>query len=313
MIIVMVLGVIAGAALPLQTNINTRLRQSVGSPFLATFLSFGIGTVTLLVATLAMDGRLPGPSAAAGRPWWLWIGGVFGVIVLTANLFMFPRLGAVQTAVLPVTGQVLMGLLIDHFGWFRAVPVPLGPTRALGGLLVLMGVFGAIGVADRVFGRAGGTPTGSSHGAGAWLWRLVGIGCGALLASQTAINGRLGVALGSAVAAALISFAVGVVALLAILLVTRTPWRLRRVDERPNPWWMWIGGVLGAAFVFANALLQPILGTGLTVMLILLGMMLGSLAIDALGLLGARRKKVTLFQAVGLLLMIGGVALIRLV
>lgn len=309
----MILGVIAGAALPVQTNINTRLRHSVGSPFLATFLSFLIGTVTLLVATLAMDGRLAGPSAAAGTPWWLWIGGVFGVIVLTANLFMFPRLGAVQTAVLPVTGQVLMGLLIDHFGWFRAAPVPLGPTRALGGILVLVGVFGAIGVADRVFGRAGGAPTGSSHGAGAWVWRLVGIGCGALLASQTAINGRLGVALGSAVAAALISFAIGAAALLLILVVTRTPWRLRRVDERRNPWWMWIGGVLGAAFVFTNALLQPILGTGLTVMLILLGMMLGSLAIDALGLLGARRKKVTLFQALGLLLMISGVALIRLV
>ena len=32
--------------------------------------------------------------------------------------------------------------------------------------------------------------------------------------------------------------------------------------------------------------------------------MLGSLAIDALGLLGARRKRVTAFQAIGLLLMI---------
>ncbi|MDO5683100.1 MAG: DMT family transporter [Propionibacteriaceae bacterium] len=313
MLVVMVLGVIAGTALPLQTNVNTRLRQTVGSPFLATFLSFSIGTLSLLVATLVMDGRLPGPSAAAGTPAWLWIGGVFGIIVLTANLFMFPRLGAVQTAVLPVTGQVLMGLLIDHFGWFRTEQVDLGLTRGLGGLLVLVGVFGAIGAADRVFGRAGGAPTGSSHGASAWLWRLVGIGCGALMASQTAINGRLGVALGSAIAATLISFAVGVVALLIILLVTRTPWRWLRVDERPNPWWMWTGGVLGAAFVFANALLQPILGTGLTVMLILLGMMLGSLAIDALGLLGARRKRVTLFQAIGLVLMIAGVGLIRLV
>ena len=313
MIPLMFLGVIAGAALPLQTNINTRLRRSVGSPFLATFLSFLIGTTVLLIATLAMDGRLPGAESAVGSPGWLWIGGVFGVIVLTANLFMFPRLGAVQTAVLPVTGQVLMGLLIDHFGWFRAAAVPLGPIRGLGGVLVLVGVFGAIGVADRLLGRSGGAPTGSSHGAGAWLWRLVGIGCGALLASQTAINGRLGVALGSAAAAALVSFAVGAAALLLILLLSRTRWQLTRVDEHPNPWWMWLGGLLGAAFVFANAMLQPILGTGLTVTLVLLGMMLGSLAIDALGLLGARRKKVTAFQALGLLVMIAGVALIRLV
>lgn len=313
MIAVIILGALAGAALPLQTNVNTRLRRSVGSPFLATSLSFLIGTIVLLIATLVMDRALPGPAAAMSTPPWLWIGGFFGVIVLTANLFMFPRLGAVQTAVLPITGQVLMGLLIDHFGWFRVAPTELTLIRATGGLLVLVGVFGAIGVADRWLGRTGGAPTGSSHGASAWLWRLVGVVCGALLASQTAINGRLGVALGSAVAAALVSFAVGTLALIVILLVTRTPWRLTRPDDRPNPWWMWLGGALGAGFVFANAFLQPVLGTGLTVMVILLGMMLGSLAIDALGLLGARRKKVSLLQALGLLLMIGGVALIRIV
>lgn len=310
--IAVILGLLAGAALPLQTNFNTRLRQSVGSPFLATTLSFLIGTMVLLIATLAVDRELPGPAAATGTPAWLWIGGLFGVIVLTANLFMFPRLGAVQTAVLPITGQVLMGLLIDHFGWFRVDPTALTATRATGGLLVLAGVLGAIGIADRVLRRTGGAPTGSLHGRSAWFWRLVGVLCGAMLASQTAINGRLGVALGSAVAAALVSFAVGTVALIVIVVVTRTPWRLTRPDDRPNPWWMWLGGVLGAAFVFGNAFLQPILGTGLTVMLVLLGMMLGSVAIDAFGLLGARRKRITAFQGVGLLLMISGVALIRL-
>lgn len=309
----MILGVIAGVALPVQTNINTRLRQTVGSPFLATFLSFAIGTAVLAVAALAKDGRVPAPSDLGAVPPWLLVGGLIGVTVLTANLFMFQRLGAVQTAVLPITGQVLMGLLIDHFGWFGVPPVHLGVTRAVGGLLVLVGVFGAIGVSDRVFGRAGGAPTGSSQGLGAWPWRFVGIGCGALLASQTAINGRLGVALGSAVAAALVSFAIGAAILLVIVLATRAAGQLRRLREGSHPWWMWLGGALGAGFVFGNAFLQPLLGTGLTVMLVLLGIMVGSLAIDALGLLGARRKKVTAFQVIGLLLMIGGVALIRLV
>ncbi|HKM24311.1 MAG TPA: DMT family transporter, partial [Corynebacterium sp.] len=65
--------------------------------------------------------------------------------------------------------------------------------------------------------------------------------------------------------------------------------------------------------VFGNAYLSPVIGTGLTVMTILLGMMVGSLLIDHFGLLGAKRKPTTLLQAVGLALMVVGVAVIRLV
>lgn len=43
---------------------------------------------------------------------------------------------------------------------------------------------------------------------------------------------------------------------------------------------MWVGGVLGALFIFGNAALVPQIGTGLTVVAGLLGSMLGSLIID---------------------------------
>lgn len=306
------LGALIGLVMPLQTNANSRLRRSVGSPFLASFISFLVGTTTLLVAVLLVDGRLPELAAATGQPVWLWSGGLLGIIVLTGNIFLFPRLGSVQTVVLPITGQVLMGLLIDHFGWFGSPQVGLDLSRVLGAGLLVLGVLGATGLADAALRDDRVIDSGRSAGTGLWAWRLAGVVFGMASASQTAVNGRLGVVLDSAVAAALVSFAIGVSTLLLIVLLSRTPWRLDRVDDRPHPWWMWIGGLLGAAFVFGNAFLAPLIGTGLTVMVILLGMMAGSLLIDHFGLLGARRTPTTVLQAVGLLLMVGGVALIRL-
>ncbi|NLF91614.1 MAG: DMT family transporter [Corynebacterium marinum] len=306
-------GILVGLVMPVQTNANSRLRLSVGSPFLASLVSFTVGFLTLLAAARLLDGRLPDPALTAGRPAWLWSGGLLGVVVLTGNIFLFPRLGSVQTVVLPVTGQVIMGLLIDHFGWFNAPQAALGATRILGALLLVSGVLGAIGLADALLRRDRVVGTGSSAGLSLWAWRFAGVVFGMFSATQTAVNGQLGVVLGTATGAALVSFTVGVSVLLLIVLGTRAKWGLgvpAGMDR--NPWWMWIGGFLGAAFVFGNAFLSPVIGTGLTVMTILLGMMAGSLLIDHFGLLGARRKPTTLLQALGLACMVAGVAVIRL-
>lgn len=58
--------------------------------------------------------------------------------------------------------------------------------------------------------------------------------------------------------------------------------------------------------------LAPTIGTGLAVVIVLLGLMAGSLAIDQFGWLGAKRNPVTALQLIGLLVMILGVACIRL-
>jgi len=308
-----VFGVLVGLVMPIQTSANSRLRLSVGSPFLASLVSFSVGFAALLVTVLLIDGHLPQPSLAASLPAWIWAGGVLGVVVLTGNIFLFPRLGSVQTVVLPIAGQVIMGLLIDHFGLFHAPVHSLDATRLLGALLLVLGVFGAIGAVDVLLRPDQRLSTGSSSGLSLWAWRIAGVVFGMFSAAQTAINGQLGVALGSAVGAALVSFTFGVATLFLIVLATRARWRLVRPEgQRRNPWWMWIGGFLGAAFVFGNAYLSPVIGTGLTVMTILLGMMAGSLLIDHFGLLGAKRKPTTLVQAVGLALMVVGVAAIRL-
>ena len=295
------LGILAGLVLPIQTLVNTRLRASTGTPFSSSMISFAVGTVTLLIVATAITGGDYGIAQAFDEPLWIWFGGWLGVVALTGNILLFPHLGAVQTVVLPIAGQVIMGLIVDHFGLFESPQSSLTAVRAIGAIIVLVGVIAVVATPSAA--------TSSEDSATAlWLWRLAGFIFGCFTASQSAINGHLGQVTGSPVSAALVSFAVGVTALVIVNIVLRWRPRIERPEGKPNPWWMWIGGVLGALFIFGNAALVPQIGTGLTVVAGLLGSMLGSLIIDRVS--GAPIKS---RQVLGIALLLTGVVLIRLV
>ena len=295
------LGILAGLVLPIQTLVNTRLRASTGTPFSSSMISFAVGTVTLLIVATAVTGGNYGIAQAFNEPLWIWFGGLLGVVALTGNILLFPHLGAVQTVVLPIAGQVIMGLIVDHFGLFESPQSSLTAVRAIGAIIVLIGVIAVVATPSAA-------ASSEDSATALWLWRLAGFIFGCFTASQSAINGHLGQVTGSPVSAALVSFAVGVTALVIVNVVLRWRPRIERPEGKPNPWWMWIGGVLGALFIFGNAALVPQIGTGLTVVAGLLGSMLGSLIIDRVS--GAPIKS---RQVLGIALLLTGVVLIRLV
>ncbi len=266
----------------------------------------------MAVVTLIGDHTLLLPTTLIRtQPAWIWLGGLFGVVYLTGNILLFPKLGSVQTVIMPVLGQILMGLLVDNFGWFGSPVNRLTVTRSCGALLVLAGVLVTVALSSWLANR-GQTVT-SKDGRYLWLWRFAGILTGMLSASQTAVNGHLGLVLGSSLKAALISFLIGTILLAVIVLVMRTPLQLHQPVGERNPWWMWIGGSLGALYVLGNVVLVQLVGTGLAVVIVLVGLMGGSLLIDQFGWLQAPRHPVSLVQMLGLLIMIAGVAVIRLV
>lgn len=114
---------------------------------MASLISFAVGTVFLGVITL-IDVHTLGfsPALFTSQPLWIWLGGLFGIIYLTGNILLFPKLGSVQTVIMPVLGQIVAGLLIDNFGWFDSATRALTPIRVLGAVLVLVGVIITVAV-----------------------------------------------------------------------------------------------------------------------------------------------------------------------
>jgi transporter family-2 protein len=54
---------------------------------------------------------------------------------------MIPRIGVSASIVTIVTGQILVGTLLDHFGLLGVAQRSLDPPRLLGLVVVLVGVW----------------------------------------------------------------------------------------------------------------------------------------------------------------------------
>jgi transporter family-2 protein len=133
---------------------------------------------------------------------------------------------------------------------------------------------------------------------------------GGALTLQAALNARLGERVGHPLTAAIISFVVGLVALLAAALVVRVPMPSGAMLGSA-PWPLWIGGVFGATFIAASVVLVPKVGPGLFFALVIAGQLIAALVIEHHGWLGIERQPISVQRVAGVLCLILGVVLIR--
>lgn len=131
--------VFGGAATALQAPTNARMMGAVGSPVNAAFVSFAVGTAALGLLAAALQVK-PDMSAARALPWYAWVGGLYGAVFVVAAAWGVPRLGVATTITLMVAGQLMLSLVLDHFGVMGVPRQPMNLTRAAGVALVVAGV-----------------------------------------------------------------------------------------------------------------------------------------------------------------------------
>ncbi len=142
------------------------------------------------------------------------------------------------------------------------------------------------------------------------LFLLLALAAGVLLPVQAGLNAQLRAALGSPVAAALVSFLVGTAGLASVALLLRTPLPLGRAWAITSPW-QWSGGLIGAVYVLAAIVLAPRLGAATLIAAVVAGQMITSLVLDQYGLVGFPVHSLTPVRLLGAVLVIAGVILIQ--
>lgn len=294
---------IAGLGNPVQTAVNSRLCTYTISPIIASAVSFAVGSAVLLVLTLATVHTVTVPhDIAASLPWWAWMGGAMGVVGLTGNILLFHKLGSIRTVLLPMTGQIIMSMIIDWFGLLGATPVPVSISGIIGLGLVLTGL--AIYTGSRKKADIGSRSN--------LLWCMIAVLIGTIFAIQPAMNAVLATGISSAIHASFISFSSSLLILLIVIAVipnirhlVKDAFRVRR------PWWTFTGGLFGANYVVMFAWFVPILGLGLVSLTGIFGMLTMSTLIDSRGWLGAKKTKISLGQLIGLLTVLAGIVIIK--
>lgn len=267
LIIIFFLGVLT----PIQTAANSRLRLSVGSPLVASFVQFVVGSVFLAVATLIERGNLFfSTSLFSDLPFWAWLGGLCGVYALTVNIIIFPKLGSMQTVLMPMLGQISMGLIIDHFGLLRSQVHTFGWLRASSLVLILTGVI-------MVVLRRGEK---NSTKNATLLWQFIGFSGGAIYAMQPPMNGVLAGSLSSSLYAALITFLTATFMLtITVLFIRSNRTCLPQIFSLDRPWWSWIGGIIGGIFITGFAFFGSRISIGVLLVTSICGMLAMSMFI----------------------------------
>ena len=140
---------------------------------------------------------------------------------------------------------------------------------------------------------------------------LLAMVIGASVVVQASINGELRFLVGDPYRTALISTTVSTL----FLIVLSTVVVGRPVPDGSvftgAPWWMWVGGVLGAIYVAAAAVLISKLGSAVMFTLIILGQLMTAVVMDHFGMIGLDKHPVTAPRIIGIALVLIGVVLVR--
>jgi bacterial/archaeal transporter family-2 protein len=119
---------------------NGALRNALVNPWLASVVSFLPVLFLLGVVFLCLPRPLPTADGITTMPWWAPLGGVIGAFAVIAGLLFVDKVGAGVFGGLTITANILMSLVIDHFGLLRLPVHQFSPGRIIGAGLMVAGI-----------------------------------------------------------------------------------------------------------------------------------------------------------------------------
>lgn len=267
----------AGALVAIQSQINGRLAQEIGSGMragvLAAVISFGSGLVVLLAATVATPRlrrqfRLLVASVRERRlvPVEL-VGGLLGATLVASQGLAVGTIGVALFSVAVTAGQSASALLVDHLGFGPAGHQPLSVPRAVAALFAVVAV--VIATAER---------SATSFSVAVVSLALLSLVAGAGTSVQQAINGRVSRVVGPWVTT-LNNFTVGTAGLLVAFALSFL--RKGHLGALPSQPYLYLGGLMGICFIWLAALLVRVHGVLVLGLSVIAGQVVGAVVIEA--------------------------------
>lgn len=135
----LVAALISGVLVPLQAGANAALGRALGHPLWATVVSLAVSVICVVPVMMALLVSAPTIANLAAQPKWIWIGGISGVVYITAAVLLAPKLGAAGFMTAVIAGQILASMAIDHYSVVGFTARPISGVRLIGSLLVVAG------------------------------------------------------------------------------------------------------------------------------------------------------------------------------
>ncbi|NMO97325.1 DMT family transporter [Paenibacillus lemnae] len=129
---------IGGITLSAQSSINGTLSQKAGT-IETTFLTFLTGTMFLTIFILFFgSGNV---LALFEAPKWQLSAAFLGTMYLLLTVMAVPKIGVIAANIAGIAGQLIIGVVIDHFGWFNSMVITLDVRRAFALLFMMIALY----------------------------------------------------------------------------------------------------------------------------------------------------------------------------
>ncbi|WP_175639053.1 DMT family transporter [Metabacillus schmidteae] len=129
---------IGGITLSAQSSINGTFSRKAGT-IETTFLTFLTGTMFLIIFILFFgSGNV---LALLEVPKWQLSAAFLGTMYLLLTVVAVPRIGVIATNIAGIAGQLVIGLIIDHFGWFNSLVIELDMKRTFALLFMIISLY----------------------------------------------------------------------------------------------------------------------------------------------------------------------------
>jgi bacterial/archaeal transporter family-2 protein len=137
-LLIILIGLAGGVAVGLQSPLASMMSQRLGTLESVFIVHAGGALIALIPLLLYGGGKL---REWRSVPWYALLAGVFGLVVIAAISYMIPRIGVAGSIITVVAGQLLVGTILDHFGWLGGIGRPLDAARLLGMGILFLGVW----------------------------------------------------------------------------------------------------------------------------------------------------------------------------
>jgi len=136
----MLFGVLAGSFIALQNTLNSALGKKTGY-FGSVLLLTIISTITLIIIISISPKTATLKNAPGLSQWYLYLGGILGVLIVAIPIFILPKIGVSSTLSSMIFGQIILALILDHFGFMGNPTIAINLKKILGVFLLLISIF----------------------------------------------------------------------------------------------------------------------------------------------------------------------------
>ena len=131
-----ILALVIGALISVMISFNSGLEGYVGSTY-SVVIIHAVGLIAILIVAAIKKEKIVIKEAI---PFYLFLGGIFGVMLTLVNIITIGGIGVALTTALAVFGQLVFSSLVDHFGLFGLTKHEFNPKKLVGFFIVLVGL-----------------------------------------------------------------------------------------------------------------------------------------------------------------------------